>query len=112
MKLMSDAYSHNFPRCGFCIAALATFCALGLPAAAATRIVLGDSAATASSSYMTSTSDRAAKWAVNGGGLTGDAHIATNANGTMWMSNTSTTPASQWFKIDLGTVYPLHTLKL
>lgn len=98
-------------RPGWHSVALLVCCTTATTVSAATRIVLGDSAATASSSFATPPSDRAAKWAVNGAGLNGNQHTNTPANGTMWM-NAYAPPAGQWFKMDLGVVYPLHSLRL
>lgn len=72
-----------------------------------TRIILGDTAAAASTTYP----NRDPKYAVNGAGLTGDAH-ANTADYTVWMTQSSGAISGAWFRVDLGQVYPLHSFKL
>lgn len=87
---------------------LAVAAALAASASGATRIVLGDSSAAASSTY----SNRDAKYAVNGAGLVGDLHTNT-ADKVTWMCATqSSTVSGQWFRVDLGQVLELSHLKL
>jgi hypothetical protein len=74
----------------------------------ATRIVLGDSSAAASSSYA----NREPRYAVNGAGLVGNLHSNT-ADKVAWMSATqSSTVSGQWFRVDLGQVVELSHFKL
>jgi hypothetical protein len=85
---------------------------LTLSSQAATRIVLNDASAAASSTYST---DRAPQYAVNSAGLYGDVHTNT-PSGTMWMSqdqgSSSHTVSGQWFRVDLGKVVELDHFKL
>lgn len=82
--------------------------AVALATSGATRIPLGDGAAAASST----TSGREAKYAVNGAGLYGNRHTNT-ADSVAWQSATLTSTVSgQWFRVDLGQVYPLDHFKL
>lgn len=75
------------------------------------RIPLVDASAAASSFYV----NRDPKFAVNGAGLNVSGQHGVVANANMWMSDTlSTEPliAQQWFRVDLGSVYPLSHFKL
>ncbi len=89
--------------------ALAAFvAAVTMTASGATRILLGDSSAAASSV----TTYRDAKYAVNGAGLNGSQHTNT-ADYVMWMSALqASTVSGQWFRVDLGQVLPLDHFKL
>jgi hypothetical protein len=81
------------------LAGAASFCA-----SAATRIVLNDSSATASSSY----NNRYARFAVNGAGLNHETgEHSTGSDNVIWMSNTGSAVSGSWFRVDLGRVYPL-----
>ncbi len=75
------------------------------PASGATRIVLGDSSAAASSTYTL----RDAKYAVNGAGLVGNLHSNT-ADRITWMNQTGAV-SGQWFRVDLGQVFELSHFK-
>jgi hypothetical protein len=81
------------------------------PAEAATRIILGDSSAAASTSYN---ADRAPKYAVNGAGLVAASGLHSNtADRITWMSATQGgTISGQWFRVDLGQVVELSHFKL
>ncbi len=82
--------------------------AVAVNASAATRLVLGDSSAAASSSA----SLREAKYAINGAGLSGSLHTNT-ADFATWMSATqASTVSGQWIRVDLGQVRPLDHFKL
>jgi len=86
------------------LAGAASFCA-----SAATRIVLNDSSATASSSY----NNRYARFAVNGAGLNPETgEHSTGSDNVIWMSNTGSAVSGSWFRVDLGRVYPLDSFKL
>lgn len=85
----------------------ACFCLAAASALSNTRIILGDTSAVASTTYP----NRDPKYAVNGAGLTGDAHAST-ADYTTWMTQSSGAISGAWFRIDLGQVYPLHSFKL
>lgn len=85
----------------------ACFCLAAASALSGTRIILGDTSAAASATYV----NRDPKYAVNGAGLTGDAH-ANTADYTTWMTQTSGVISGAWFRVDLGQVYPLHSFKL
>lgn len=86
--------------------------ALISPCSGATRIILGDGSAAASSTYST---DRAPQYAVDGAGLYGETHT-NQPSGTMWMSqdqgSSSHTVSGQWFRVDLGKVVELDHFKL
>ncbi len=80
---------------------------LAWSAHAGTRIPLGDTAASASTTYP----NRDPKYAVNGAGLSGDQHSNAGDYAT-WMTQSSGAISGAWFRVDLGQVYPLDSFKL
>ncbi len=59
--------------------------------------------ATLTATAMNNYTSRNPVYAVNGAGMTGDAHASDTPVSKMWMSSSSTVPS--WFKVDLATSY-------
>ncbi len=74
------------------------------------QLIAPDSLAAAASSESTQWGNRFAIYAVNGSGMTGDAHSASGANNQMWMSYSDALP--QWFKVDLGSSFDMNSMKV
>ena len=85
------------------LALFAIVATLAFPASAVQQVV--PAAAYAENNY----SNRDPGYAINGAGLTGEAH-GNSPNNTMWMGSNDKNYA-KWFLTDFGAVAPLHSLK-
>jgi hypothetical protein len=80
--------------------------AIGIAPFAYSAVPVTPAAAYAENNYK----DRTPTYAINGAGLTGEAH-GNSADYTMWMGANSSSFA-KWFVTDLGSVVPLHSMKI
>ncbi len=65
----------------------------------------------ASNQYVNGSDQRTAQKAVDGTGMTGDAHAVGNSTGNQWLTN-NVAVANQWLVADLGDTYQMESLRL